>query len=125
MAGARAFSSGSHPFRKGMGRFHDGRIGAALLVHVTTNAVSPTRAEVTSNGVLHVHLQHPKTNGRELNETLINYLAYILALPPEHIEVVAGHDSNGKVVAFYDINVMDLEQRLARHFGSDRTPTIW
>ncbi|GEM_PF-2083101 len=125
MSGTRTLLSGARPNRGGMGRFRDGRIGAALLVHVTASALSPTRAEVTHDGVLHIHLQHTPTDEQELNKSLVNYLAYILALPPESIEVVAGHHAKGKVVAFYDVSPVEMEKRLARHFGSDRTPTIW
>ena len=117
--------AGARPEKKGMERFRNGRIGAALLVHVTANALSPTRVEVTHDGVLHIHLQHTTTDEQELNESLVNYLAYILALPPEHIEIVAGHHTKGKVVAFYNVSPVEMEKRLARHFGSDRTPTIW
>lgn len=121
----RTLPSDSRSNRKVAGRFGNSRMGTALLVYVTTHALAPTWAEVTHNGILHIHLQYTPTDEGELNQILVDYLAHILALPPENIEVVAGHHSQGKIVAFYNVSPVEMEKRLAGHFGPEGTPTIW
>lgn len=100
------------------------RMGAALLVHVTADPTQPTRIEVEPNGVLHITLQRRIASPEELDNALIHFLAHELSLSAEHIEVVAGNQ-RGKIVAFYEISDVELEDRLMRCCGLEFPPRLW
>ncbi|NPA30581.1 MAG: hypothetical protein GXO37_01110 [Chloroflexi bacterium] len=107
MTAAQPFQIRTHP------EFHDGRLGAALLVYLTAQAEYPTRAALTANGVLHVHLQTLR-RGQRLNDMLLGYLARHLEIPQDDLEIVAGDESAGKVVCVYGLSPAELEARLHR-----------
>ncbi len=101
------------------------RMGAALLVHVVADPTRPTEIRVGPNGVLEVVLQQQINDAEALNRALVRYLAHALSLPEHKIEIVAGNNNSGKVVAFYGISVVDLEDRLVRCCGLDYPPRLW
>lgn len=92
-------------------RFHDGQKGAALAVRVTPGARHDALAAVLEDGTLAVHLR-VKDQGQRLNESLVDFLARCLAVPPASIEIVAGENGNDKLVSILDVDAEVLQQRL-------------
>lgn len=83
--------------------------GAAFTVKVKPKA--------KTNGVMgrdkdtvKVHLTAPA--GEEANESLIGFLANKLDTDTDHLEIVAGHDKNQKVVIVLNLSPEEVEARL-------------
>lgn len=69
-------------------RLHDGRRGAALAVRVTPRASRNEITEIQPDGTVKVRLMAaPET---EANAALITFLAGVLGVPENKIEIVAG-----------------------------------
>jgi uncharacterized protein YggU (UPF0235/DUF167 family) len=97
-------------------RLHDGRHGAALAIRLITKAKKNQVVSVKEDGTVHIQLT-AKTTGKQANAALIDYLAQVLAVSPEKIEVVGGVLSNDKLVAVTDIEPAQAQERLLQHVG--------
>ncbi len=118
MTAPAPFQIGARP------RFHDGHLGAALLVYLTARPEYPSRAALTTDGILHIHLQTLR-RGARLDQMLIGYLARHLGIPEDDIEIAAGEGGAGKIVCFYNLRPRELERRLRHWLALDRLPRIW
>ena len=87
---------------------HDGRHGAAVMIRITQNAPFNQVTEFSSDGIITINL----AVGQEINATLISYLSFILGMPTSNIELVAGFESNQKLISFQDINPEEIQEKL-------------
>ena len=87
--------------------------GAALPIKVITRA---SRLEIAGviDGMLKVRLTAAPVDG-QANRQLIEFLAERTGLSKSAVEIVAGEDSNKKIVSFNGLNNAELEQRLGLH----------
>ncbi len=103
-------------------RFHSGRGGASLFVHVTAHPSHPTQVSLSDTGVLHIHLQTTR-QGAALERRLKAFLAHGLSWPVERIAVAAGEGRPSKIVVMYDLTPAELERRLRKWLqGLSRPP---
>jgi uncharacterized protein len=84
--------------------------GAALPIKVVTRA---SRIEIAGviDGMLKVRLTAAPVDGKA-NAQLIDFLAEQTGLPKSAVEIVAGEESNKKIVSFSGLNNAELEDRL-------------
>ncbi|NSW51859.1 MAG: DUF167 domain-containing protein [Anaerolineae bacterium] len=88
--------------------------GAALQVHVTTNAKKTSLAQVDRNGLVHVNLALPQELTADVNQVLCQFLAELFGIPITKIEVAAGHHTNDKIVCLLDISVDTVNQVMSQ-----------
>lgn len=90
----------------------DAKSGAAFTVRVVTRAVTTELAGAQEDGTLKVRLQATPAGSAEANEELIRFLAELLQVVADQIEIVAGANGREKVIAVEGITTGDLESRL-------------
>ena len=95
-------------------RLHDARGGAALTVRVTPRARRTEVAGVREDGTLKIRLAAPPVEGKA-NQALIKFLAGLLGVRRQSIEIVAGHTGLDKIISITDLSAAEVEQRIRRH----------
>jgi uncharacterized protein len=90
---------------------HDGRRGAALAVRVTPRASRNEVTEIQSDGTVKVRLMATPTE-EEANKALVSFMAEVLGVPPNKVDIVAGLAGKDKLVAVLDMDNDEVHQRL-------------
>jgi uncharacterized protein YggU (UPF0235/DUF167 family) len=98
-------------------RITDASRGAALPIRIIPHASHTRLLEIEDDGTLRLQLSSPPRPGGE-NELLIGYLAALFEVEPDEVQVVAGIDSNKKVVAVFNANATEID-RLIRQSLAD------
>lgn len=93
-------------------RITDAQHGAAFTVRVVTRANAVEIAGVQEDKSLKIRLTESPTEGRA-NAQLIDFLAEILEVSPDQIEIVAGADKPDKIISVQDVTPEWIEERLA------------
>jgi len=70
-------------------KLHNGERGAALTIRVTPRARKTQFGGVLEDGTLRVRVAAPPVEGKA-NQALINYVAKVLGVRKNRIEIVAG-----------------------------------
>lgn len=91
----------------------DAKGGAAFTVRVVTRAVKTEFVGINDDGSLRIRLQASPAGDPAANRELVNFLAGVLDVAAEQIEIVAGINGREKVIAVEGISTADLESRLA------------
>ncbi|RPH62195.1 MAG: DUF167 domain-containing protein [Chloroflexi bacterium] len=91
-------------------RLHDGRRGVALAVRVTPRASRNEVTEIQSDGTVKVRLTTSAED--EGNKALVAFMAEVLGVPPQKIDIVAGLSGKDKLVSVLDVDKDDVNQRL-------------
>jgi uncharacterized protein (TIGR00251 family) len=92
-------------------KLHDGRTGAALSVRVTPRARKTEIAGIRDDGTLKVRLTSPPVDGKA-NVALVKFLAEILDVRKQSIEIVAGHRGLDKLISILDMTAEEAEKRI-------------
>lgn len=92
-------------------KLSDGKHGAALTIRVTPRARRTEIGEVMADGTLRIRVQQPPAKGRA-NQALIEFLADMLGVPKNRIEIVAGHRGLDKIVSVLDLNAAEVQRRI-------------
>ena len=92
-------------------RFHDSKGGSALTVRITSRASKNEVAGIQEDGTIRIRL-NTKASGERLNIDLIKFLAVILDVPPDAIEVVAGHSSEDKLVTILNLDAETVHEKI-------------
>ena len=95
-------------------RFHDGRIGAAMAVHVTPRARKNELTGISSDGTLRVRISAPPVEGNA-NKALLELLARILGVRTNALEIIAGDKGKDKIVSVVDLDAPTVEERVKKH----------
>ena len=90
---------------------HDGKKGAALGVRVVPRADRNEIVEVLRDGVVRIRLNAPPRED-EMNRTLVEYLAEVLDVSKDRIEIVAGESGRDKLVSITDMDAKTAQQRI-------------
>lgn len=87
--------------------------GAAFTVRVVTRATRAEIVGVQEDGVLKIRLTASPSEGDEVNEELVAFLANRLHVSPPAIDIVAGRKGREKLISVDGIQPADLEALLA------------
>ena len=102
---------GPRPFH-----LHDGKKGAALAVRVTPRASKNKIVEILSDGTVKVHLTAPPVEGKA-NEALLKFLAKVLDVSQNQLEVVAGANGRDKLISVDDMDAGSLHKKIVENIG--------
>lgn len=91
----------------------DAKGGAAFTVRVVTRATNTEVMGINDDGSLRIRLQASPAGDPAANRELVDFLADMLAVTPDQIEIVAGVGGREKVIAIEGITTADLESKLA------------
>jgi uncharacterized protein YggU (UPF0235/DUF167 family) len=89
----------------------DASSGAAFTVKVVTRAEETELAGIEADGSLKIRLQ-AASNDDGANEELISFLAHILNVDQNQIEIVAGGSKRTKLISVEGISPEQLENLL-------------
>jgi uncharacterized protein (TIGR00251 family) len=89
----------------------NGKVGAAITVRVTPRARKSEFAGIMEDGTLRIRIQEPPVGGKA-NRALIAFLAKVLGVRANRIEVVAGETGLDKIVAVEAMTAEEVENRI-------------
>ncbi len=93
----------------------DARGGAAMGVRVVTRATSTEVAGRLGDGTLKIRLQASPAGSDEANEELVSFLAGLLRVETDKIEIVAGASQRDKILSIEGLTTQQVETRLAEN----------
>lgn len=93
--------------------FHDGELGTALAVKVTTRCSKNEITDVLEDGTLKIRLTAPPVEGKA-NAALVSFLAELLKVPQSNIEIVGGKTSREKLVSVVGQNSSDIQKKIIK-----------
>ena len=93
-------------------RFHSGKKGAALAVHIKGEAVTNEITGISDDGVVQLNLATKGIDSSDANHLLINYLAKILSIPASRIEIIFGENTPSKLITILDLETETVQQRI-------------
>ena len=92
-------------------KLHDGKKGAALAVRVTTRATENKIIGALNDGTVKMHIAAEPIEG-QANKALIEFLASVLEVDKERIEVVAGDTGRDKLISVLDMDSETLHKKI-------------
>ncbi len=92
-------------------KLHDGKQGAALTIRVTPRARKNSLSGILEDGTLRVRVAAPPVAGKA-NAALIEFLAEVLGVRKNKLEVVAGKRGLDKIVSIVGMTSMQVEERI-------------
>ncbi|OGO13629.1 MAG: hypothetical protein A2Y93_13515 [Chloroflexi bacterium RBG_13_68_17] len=92
-------------------KLHDGKHGAALTIRVTPRARKNALGGILEDGTLRVRVAAPPVGGKA-NAALIEFLAEVLGVRKNKIEVVAGKRGLDKIVSIVGVTSVQAEERI-------------
>lgn len=95
-------------------RFHDGRIGAAMAVHVTPRSRKDELTGIAPDGTLRVRLAAPPVEGAA-NKALLELLASILGVRANALEIIGGEKGKDKIVSVMDLDAHIVEEKIRKY----------
>ena len=94
-------------------KLHDGKRGAALTIRVTPRSRKTEFGGVLEDGTLRVRVSAPPAEGKA-NAALIKFLAKVLDVRKNRIEIVAGQSGLDKLISIIDLSAEEAEQRIQK-----------
>jgi uncharacterized protein len=94
-------------------RFHDGRMGAAVTVHVTPKSRKNEISGILPDGTLKVRLTAPPVEGAA-NKALLELLSKVLGVRESALEIIGGEKGRDKIVSVVDLDSSAVEERIRR-----------
>jgi uncharacterized protein (TIGR00251 family) len=99
-------------------KLHNGQKGAALTIRVTPRSRKTEFGGVMEDGTLRVRVAAPPVEGKA-NSALIKFLAKVLGVRQNRIEIVAGERGLDKIISILDMSAEDVEQRIQGFLGEE------
>ena len=97
-------------------QMHDGQKGSALAVRVTPRASRNEVVEILEDGTVKVRIAAPPADD-ESNAALLEFLAEILGVPQNQLDIVAGSTGRDKLIAVVDMDMETVNARIVAHIG--------
>jgi uncharacterized protein (TIGR00251 family) len=104
-------------------KLHNGKHGAALTIRVTPRARKTEIGGVLEDGTVRVRIAAPPVEGKA-NKALVAYLADILGVRKNRIEIVAGERGLDKIVSVEGMAAADVEERIRTLFEEMSLPEV-
>lgn len=92
-------------------QFSDGKRGAALPIRVIPRASKNEIVEILSDQTVKVRLTSLPANAAT-NHELIRFLAEVLDIPANKIEIVAGENGRDKLVSILDVTSQEVHNKI-------------
>ncbi|MFC1960694.1 DUF167 domain-containing protein [Chloroflexota bacterium] len=92
--------------------------GAAFSVRIVTRAARVEFAGIQDDGVLKVRLTSSPSDTEAVNSELVGFLAELLGVEVDALEIVAGLSSREKLISVEGINPAQLEALISSDSGS-------
>ncbi len=99
-------------------KLHNGKKGAALTIRVTPRSRKTEFGGVMENGTLRVRVAAPPVEGKA-NTALVRFLAKVLGVRKNRIDIVAGEKGLDKIISILDMSAEDAEQRIQGFLGEE------
>ena len=96
-------------------KLHDGKVGSALAVRLTSKASRNAIAGIMENGTIKIHVTAAPANGED-NEALIKLLANILSVPESKVAIVAGSTGRDKILSVLGLDAITLTRLIRENF---------
>lgn len=93
-------------------QMHGGISGAAVAIRVKLSDGVNRVSRILDDGTVEITLNTPDSSAEAVNNALVRYLAMIGALNPNNIEVVAGEDSDKKLVTYTNVDKEKVHQSI-------------
>ena len=84
-------------------QFSDAKRGAAITVKVSVRAKKTGVSGVMDDGTIKIRIAAPPVDGAA-NIALVEYLAEVLRLPQNQVDIVAGETSERKLISLVGIS---------------------
>jgi uncharacterized protein (TIGR00251 family) len=97
-------------------KLHDGKTGSALTVRITPRMAKNEITEILNDGTVKIRLTAPPVEGKA-NQGLIEFLAKVLDVKPDKIEIISGLTGRDKIVTVIDLSPEDLQARILKHLA--------
>jgi hypothetical protein len=97
-------------------QMHDGQRGSALAVRVTPRASRNEIVEVLDDGTIRVRIAASPAD-EEANAVLLEFLADILGVTKNKLDIVAGVAGRDKLIAVVDMDMDTVNSRIVAHIG--------
>jgi len=92
-------------------KLHSGKSGAALTLRITPRARKTEFAGVLEDGILRVRVAAPPVEGKA-NAALLTFLAKVLGVRKNRIEIIAGQRGLDKIVSVVDLSAEEVQSRI-------------
>lgn len=92
-------------------KLHDGERGAALTIRVTPRARKTAIGGVLDDGTLRVRVAAPPVEGKA-NKALIAFLAKVLGVRKNKIEIVAGEKGLDKIISVLEMPAEEAQEHI-------------
>jgi uncharacterized protein (TIGR00251 family) len=92
-------------------KLHSGKSGAALTLRITPRARKTEFAGVLEDGILRVRVAAPPVEGKA-NAALLTFLAKVLGVRKNRIEIIAGQRGLDKIVSVLDLSAEEVQSRI-------------
>ncbi|OGO34093.1 MAG: hypothetical protein A2W35_14185 [Chloroflexi bacterium RBG_16_57_11] len=86
-------------------------MGSALAVRVSPRSSRNEVAEILNDGTVRIRLT-ASGDEEKINHALVNYLAEILAVSHDRVEIVAGVSGKDKLVSVVGLDTAELQARI-------------
>lgn len=93
-------------------KLHSGKSGAALTLRVTPRARKTEFAGVLEDGILRVRVAAPPVEGKA-NAELLSFLAKVLGVRKNRLEIIAGQRGLDKIVSVLDLSADEVQTRIS------------
>ncbi|HHH81742.1 MAG TPA: DUF167 domain-containing protein [Chloroflexi bacterium] len=90
---------------------HNGERGAALTIRVTPRARKTQFGGVLEDGTLRIRVAAPPVEGKA-NQALIKFLAKVLGVRKNRIEIVAGERGLDKILSVVGMTAEEVEEKI-------------
>ncbi len=92
---------------------HNGQYGAAIAVHVTPRSHQDQIQGISEDGTIKIRLC-AQESVEEINLALLGYLAKILGISRNKMEIVAGENCADKLIAIFDSDTSAIQKKITQ-----------
>lgn len=92
-------------------RLHNGVMGSAVTVRLVPRASKNEISEILNDGTIKIRLTSSAAQS-EANKALVAFLAGVLEVEQDRIEIVAGETGKEKLVTVQDMDTETVQQKI-------------
>jgi uncharacterized protein len=97
-------------------QIHDQKTGSALTVRVTTRAGHTGVREILADGTVKIRLAAAPVDGNA-NDELVRYLAELLQINRNQIEIISGQTSRNKLIGIIGVDSQTVSEIMLKELA--------